>query len=269
MKKILLCLAFVCFFALLLTGCGGSSSSGTPQTASGVFIDAPVEGLSYVSGSHSGVTGTGGTFTYEVGQPITFSLGGVTLGSATGQPVITPVHIALSSNSSANASTIKAYRITQFLMSITNSTLNSTSMTITPAMRTAAQNLSINFDTVSDAALLSAVQTISSGVTQLVTSGTAIQHLSNSIYSNFAGTYSGTYSGTNSGTWSISISSSGIVSGSLGDGSSVTGSLVNGTVFSGNASGSGWIGNLNIMTGVFSGTWSGSGISGTFTGTKH
>ncbi len=74
---------------LALSACGGGGSgSGTPPgtgvTASGVFLDAEVEGLTYQSGSSAPrTTDANGTFTYTVGQPLTFSIGGVQLGTLT------------------------------------------------------------------------------------------------------------------------------------------------------------------------------------------
>ncbi|MDV6321453.1 hypothetical protein, partial [Chromohalobacter sp. HP20-39] len=64
---------------------------GTPQTAQGVFVDAPVAGLHYVSGNLSGTTDAAGHFNYVLGQMVTFSVGGVTIGSAAGQAVVTPL----------------------------------------------------------------------------------------------------------------------------------------------------------------------------------
>lgn len=85
----------------LLAACGGggdgsgSSSGGTaaPQTAQGVFVDAPVSGLAYVSGAVSGTTDASGHFNYVPGQTVTFSVGGVTVGSAAGQAVLTPLSL--------------------------------------------------------------------------------------------------------------------------------------------------------------------------------
>jgi len=36
--------------------------------AQGVFIDSPVEGVKYISGSQSGITDADGKFTYEAGK---------------------------------------------------------------------------------------------------------------------------------------------------------------------------------------------------------
>ena len=60
---------------LFLLACGGGT--GTP-TDVGVFVDAPVEGLTYESGGITGTTDSGGKFTYVVGQTVTFSLGSIT-----------------------------------------------------------------------------------------------------------------------------------------------------------------------------------------------
>ena len=75
---------------LALSACGGGSGSDSSLptnnsvTASGVFIDAEVKGLTYQSGSSAPrTTDANGTFTYTVGQPLTFSIGGVELGTLT------------------------------------------------------------------------------------------------------------------------------------------------------------------------------------------
>ncbi len=82
----LVALAVSVALGTVLVGCGGGSSSDTSSgggvTASGVFIDAEVEGLTYQSGSSAPqTTDANGTFTYTVGQPLTFSVGGVELGT--------------------------------------------------------------------------------------------------------------------------------------------------------------------------------------------
>jgi multidrug efflux pump subunit AcrA (membrane-fusion protein) len=55
----------------ILSACGGS---GNPVTT-GIFVDAPVEGLSYSNGSISGTTDASGRFLYTPGANVTFSLG--------------------------------------------------------------------------------------------------------------------------------------------------------------------------------------------------
>ena len=84
----------------LFAACGGGGGGGSspppptpdPVTEVGVFIDSPVEGLTYRSGSNTpGTTDAEGMFVYEVGQTLSFSVGGVQLGTLPdGQPLVTP-----------------------------------------------------------------------------------------------------------------------------------------------------------------------------------
>jgi hypothetical protein len=79
-------------------GFGGVATSGTPRT--GTFIDAPVEGIEYLTinpdvnmPSLSGLTGAGGTFEYRRGESIIFFIGAIVLGSATAKAVMTPADL--------------------------------------------------------------------------------------------------------------------------------------------------------------------------------
>lgn len=77
----------------LLSACGGGSSKpvvNEPTTLTGVFIDSAVEGLHYQTPTHSGTTSIDGEFEYINGESVTFSIGGIILGSATGATQITP-----------------------------------------------------------------------------------------------------------------------------------------------------------------------------------
>ena len=87
------------FLVITLFGCGGGGGGSPappvtppPVTTTGVFLDSAVEGLTYQSGSNpSGTTDANGTFMYMPGEILTFSIGGVVLGTLPdGAPVITP-----------------------------------------------------------------------------------------------------------------------------------------------------------------------------------
>ena len=85
--------------ATALSACGGGG--GGSNTATGIFKDSNVGGMTYTSGSITGVTGADGSFTYERGQPVTFSLGGVVIGTADGKEVVTPVDLVASGSSTS------------------------------------------------------------------------------------------------------------------------------------------------------------------------
>ena len=107
----------ISIFILSACGSGGSGTSSTPATASaapptlqGVFADAPVAGLSYATSSGaSGTTNAQGIFNYAAGDTVTFSVGGLTLGSATpsvtlaGTTIVTPVDIVAGATGTSNA----------------------------------------------------------------------------------------------------------------------------------------------------------------------
>lgn len=84
----------VAVMALVLPGCGGgggSSNKAAPtapvleiQSRTATFVDSPVEGLTVRSGANNefvSKTKADGTFEYIPGGPVTFSIGGMTLGT--------------------------------------------------------------------------------------------------------------------------------------------------------------------------------------------
>jgi len=72
----------------ILSACGG----GTPVTT-GIFVDAPVEGLSYTAGSITGTTDASGRFSYTPGVNVTFALGGISFPPVAGAAMVTPVDL--------------------------------------------------------------------------------------------------------------------------------------------------------------------------------
>jgi len=71
-----------------------NSSAAVVAINHGQLIDAPVQGVSYESGSVSGITGDLGEFRYEAGNTIRFFIGDINLGEAAkGNSVITPLDL--------------------------------------------------------------------------------------------------------------------------------------------------------------------------------
>jgi len=103
-------IVFVITAILVLTGSQCvvvvSSGSGTSDkdkdqddgvviiASEGRFIDAPVQGLRYVSGSIAGMTGANGEFLFEPGTPVRFFLGDIPLGKPVdGKIIVTPLDL--------------------------------------------------------------------------------------------------------------------------------------------------------------------------------
>ena len=83
--------ALLSFFILGLVLLNGCSKSADLQ--SGTFVDSPVEGLTYSTATTSGTTNVSGTFGYYVNETVTFSVGGVVLGTTAGNSVVTPINL--------------------------------------------------------------------------------------------------------------------------------------------------------------------------------
>lgn len=102
----------------LLAGCfsgsGGSSSGSGDESGTGVFIDSPVSGLTYAAGDTAARTDEQGRFKYDSGQTLSFSVGGLVLGSAAGAEVITPVDLV----EGADAGDVAVINISRLLQSL-------------------------------------------------------------------------------------------------------------------------------------------------------
>lgn len=89
-----LSLSLLCSFTLALAGCFDSDGGSSERRAlTGAFIDSPVEGLRYESGSQDGTTDEQGRFRYRTGETVTFHVGDLELGQAAGAEVITPLDL--------------------------------------------------------------------------------------------------------------------------------------------------------------------------------
>jgi hypothetical protein len=80
----------------LLAACGGGGAAAPADQKeaaaplTGVFVDAPVAGLSYSTDTQSGVTDAAGTFKYLPGETVTFKLYGMTIATPQGFSFLTP-----------------------------------------------------------------------------------------------------------------------------------------------------------------------------------
>lgn len=113
--------------SILIVGCGGSGSGSSDKNTSsvsslsssavsvssiassetssnqasspapvvtGVFLDAAVSNMGYRTATQEGVTNNNGEFTYQIGELITFYIGGLELPSVVAASIITPLDIA-------------------------------------------------------------------------------------------------------------------------------------------------------------------------------
>jgi hypothetical protein len=81
----------------------------------GVFIDSAVEGLHYVTATQSGTTNSSGEYNYIPGETVTFSIGGIVLGTTPASGVVTPLSIVPNALSADN---VQVNNIVRFLLSL-------------------------------------------------------------------------------------------------------------------------------------------------------
>lgn len=92
LKKTIQIIALSAVASALFIGCGESSDSepAAATVETGTFIDAPVQGLKYVTASQNGDTNENGEFKYVAGEEVEFFLGNLSLGKATAGALMTP-----------------------------------------------------------------------------------------------------------------------------------------------------------------------------------
>ena len=133
---------------LTLTACGGSGGGdGTTATATatvstGVFIDSAVEGLQYETATQSGTTNSLGEYDYLAGETVTFSIGGIVLGSTIAGPVVTPLSLVPDATSATNPVVTNIVRL---LLSLDSDGDPDNGITISSEVTTAANNLAVDF----------------------------------------------------------------------------------------------------------------------------
>ncbi len=82
MKKKYLFLGISALVSAFVIGCGGgggSTPTTTTNSATGYYIDSPVEGIDYTCGNYEGVTGKDGSFKFEKGKNCTFKIKDLTI----------------------------------------------------------------------------------------------------------------------------------------------------------------------------------------------
>ena len=228
-------LVIVSVVLLTIAACSGDDGTnpgpGMPVSAQGTFLDAVVTGLSYVSGSASGMTDALGMFVFERGSTVTLRIGDIVFGQGAGKFIMTPVDLVPGAVDESNSHVTNRVR---FLLTLDDDGIAANGIQITQTVRDAAAGRSINFDqTQNDFASDSNVQQVVAALTvgtaagqrPLVSAVAAQVHLQLTLLGVFAGSYGGDYyaddpaagknRGAKLGEWFFMIDTSGSLSGAL------------------------------------------------------
>jgi hypothetical protein len=135
---------FLTTVSFLLAACGGGSSS-SDKTLTGFFIDSPVGGLEFLSTSGvGGTTSADGSFQYRDGDSVTFSIGGIVVGTVVGNTLVTPNDINVLSDEGV-------INVVRFLLTLDSDRNPDNGITILASVRAAAASLSIQVEDFEDA----------------------------------------------------------------------------------------------------------------------
>lgn len=122
--------------AISVAGCGGGGKkTAGPKVFSGVFKDSNVQGLYYVSGRQKNITGVNGEYKYEENSNITFSIGGVNLGTAKAKAVMTPKDLVAGGEADSSA----VLNRVRFLMTLDNNANASDGIIFSPKFQNIAK----------------------------------------------------------------------------------------------------------------------------------
>ena len=179
--RLLILLSVLLFLAACGGGGGGdaSKSDAQPVVLTGVFLDAVVSGVNYQTATKSGVTNSDGEYNYVAGEQVTFSVGGVVLGTALAGPVVTPLLLV---DGAADATDPRVVNIVRLLLSLDSDGIPDNGIDITPDMHTAAAALSLDFDSATfDTDAQSLLETVIGAGTLLVDASVAQTHFNTTL----------------------------------------------------------------------------------------
>jgi len=160
---------------------GGPSGTPTPNpdVLTGIFVDSPVSGANYRTATQSGTTSTAGEYNYVDGESVTFSIGGIVLGTAIAGPIVSPLMLV---DGAVDASDPRVTNIVRLLMTLDSDSNPNNGIEITAVAHNAAAGMSLDFSSATfDADAQGLVDAVKGTGTQLVDGGSAQDHLNTSL----------------------------------------------------------------------------------------
>lgn len=200
-------LCFSILSALVISACGGGGGGGgaalppappppPPPPASvlvGQFKDGNVQGLTFSTATQNGMTDAMGTFRYQSGENVEFSIGGVVIGSAQGQPILTPIDLVAGGTSSST----EVLNIVRFLLVLDQNEDATDGISISQSVRDVAANWTQVEFTASDfgnelVTILSDIASVDARAANLADAQAAQSHLERTMYCVMSGIFRGT-----------------------------------------------------------------------------
>lgn len=193
---------------LLRVALGLSSLDGavSTPTSTGYFKDANTAGLEYTVGGYHGVTGADGSYMFTPNTPISFSVGGVTLGAVEARELLSPLEMI----EQASTDTRSVQNMVRFLLMLDEDGDPTNGIVIPLSVRVAAENWpEVDFNAEDLAAelapIIADIAAHTGTVPTLPPVATAQSHFEGTLACMYAGAYAGTYSGGDRGNWGLLV----------------------------------------------------------------
>lgn len=195
----------------LLAACGGGSGGSSVQTEplTGYLKDAALSGVSYRTGTLSGVTGPNGEYQYRRGEQVEFSIGTLSLGRTQGAPLTTPLELMTQYSYGDDA----INNLVRLLMALDSDQSPGNGIQISDQLRLQlerqidASQMPLDEDNI--LSLLSQLNFEdalgNSTAVVLPSADQAQSHLENTLRCGYAGLYVGEYSGDDSGVFAAAV----------------------------------------------------------------
>ncbi|WP_456382048.1 hypothetical protein [Persephonella sp.] len=172
--------------AMVLSCGGGGGDSSTSSILTGQFIDAPVAGLDYKTSSGiSGTTNSKGYFNYRKGDTVEFLIGGIILGDAKGDSVITPTSLYIDEIKDPVVLQNKALTISALLLAFDTDPADGV-ITIPDSVKKALENTTIDLESTDQLNISADIDGdgVEEDLDQLIQDkqGEASQHYTDSLY---------------------------------------------------------------------------------------
>lgn len=197
-KNVLTTGLIVGFTSMLMACGGGSSSSPTtseaeatppvtppapvePTTYTGVFIDSAVEGLNYKTATQEGATGSNGEFIYQLGETITFSIGGIDFPAVAVKSEITPLDVF----NTQDIESVGVVNMLRLLQSLDSDGMPENGITLREEIHTLAANIDVNFTDSNFDVVVNGALALYEGInSSLISQETAVQHFRDTLMLN-------------------------------------------------------------------------------------
>ena len=156
-----------------------SGAVGSAPLLTGRFVDSAVIGLEYSTATQSGLTDADGSFSYQAGEQVTFSIGDITFPAVAGADLVTPLDVFGTTNI-ADPSVMNMTRLLQTL-DIDGNPQNG--IRLSSAAIASATGLSVDFAAANfDSQVVNLVANSGSSNISLIDGETALTHFQETLF---------------------------------------------------------------------------------------